>query len=149
MRQMVRLIVLTAALVIFGYLVVAPSAASAALTSAQEQLCKSSGNIPQNKDGKDPTPGNPAVKCVAADGKELAGGKDSFLATFINFLLYIAGAIAVIVLIIGGIRYITSTGDAMRIKQAKDTILYGVVGLIIALLAYGIVNSLVWQLGGQ
>lgn len=149
MRQMVRLIAMTAAIAAFGYLVVAPTAANAALTSTQEQLCKSSGNIAQNKDGKDPTPSNPAVKCVTADGRELAGDSTSYLSAFINFMLYLAGAVAVIVIIVGGIRYVTSTGDAMRIKQAKDTVLYGVVGLLVALLAYGIVNSVVKDLGGQ
>lgn len=83
--------------------------------------------------------------CTPPGGKTLTGS-DSYLTNIINLLMFVAGAIAVIVIIIGGIRYITSTGDAMRIKQAKDTILYGIVGLIIAILAYAIVNSLVLAL---
>lgn len=86
-------------------------------------------------------------KCTTT-GKELAGGTDSYLSTFVNLLLFIAGAVAVIVIIVGGIRYITSTGDAMRIKQAKDTVLYGIVGLVIALISYAIVNTLINQLAG-
>jgi hypothetical protein len=70
------------------------------------------------------------------------------IGVIVNLLLYIAGAIAVLVIIYGGIRYITSTGDATRIKQAKDTVLYAVVGLIVAILAYAIVNTVVFQLGG-
>lgn len=58
----------------------------------------------------------------------------------INILLYVAGVAAVIVIIIGGIMYIVSHGDASRIKAAKDTILYAVVGLVVAILAYAIVN---------
>ncbi len=60
--------------------------------------------------------------------------------TIVNIMLFILGAIAVIMIIIGGIRYTTSNGDASNTKAAKDTILYAVVGLIVAILAYAIVN---------
>jgi hypothetical protein len=62
------------------------------------------------------------------------------LKTIVNVLLFILGAIAVIMIIIGGVRYTTSNGDASAIKGAKDTILYSVIGLIVAILAYAIVN---------
>lgn len=58
----------------------------------------------------------------------------------INTMLYILGILAVIMIIFGGIRYVTSTGDASRVKAAKDTIMYSVIGLIVAILAYSIVN---------
>lgn len=60
--------------------------------------------------------------------------------TIVNVLLFILGAIAVVMIIIGGIRYTTSNGDASATKGAKDTILYAVIGLIVAILAYAIVN---------
>jgi arginine exporter protein ArgO len=60
-----------------------------------------------------------------------------------NALIFVAGAIAVVVIIIGGIGYIASTGDPGRITKAKNTILYAVIGLIIAILAYAIVNYVV------
>lgn len=60
--------------------------------------------------------------------------------TIVGILLFVLGAIAVIMIIIGGIRYTTSNGDANQTKAAKDTILYAVVGLVVALLAYAIVN---------
>lgn len=60
--------------------------------------------------------------------------------TIVGILLFVLGAIAVIMIIIGGIRYTTSNGDANQTKAAKDTVLYAVVGLIVALLAYAIVN---------
>jgi hypothetical protein len=56
-----------------------------------------------------------------------------------NLLIFLTGAIAVIVVIFGGLRYVTSTGDAARVKQAKDTILYGIVGVVVAILAYAMV----------
>lgn len=60
--------------------------------------------------------------------------------TLINTLLYILGTIAVIMIIVGGIRYTTSGGDASGIKSAKDTVLYSVIGLVVAMLAWAIVN---------
>ncbi len=51
---------------------------------------------------------------------------------------FIAGIVAVIVIIIGGLRYITSNGDASGIQSAKNTILYAVVGLVVIIAAAGI-----------
>ena len=97
----------------------------------------------------------PAATTFAADspvdsieeGLKGAGGSDANqddlkknIQTVVNVLLFILGAIAVIVIIIGGIRYTTSNGDPGQTKAAKDTILYAVVGLIVAILAYAIVS---------
>ncbi len=60
-----------------------------------------------------------------------------------NVLLWIVGVVAVIVLIIGGLMYITSAGDTEKTKRAKDAILYAVVGIVIAALAYAIVNFVI------
>ena len=68
--------------------------------------------------------------------KDLTDG----IKTVVNILLFILGAIAVIMIIIGGVRYTTSNGDSSAIKGAKDTILYAVIGLVVAILAYAIVN---------
>jgi predicted small integral membrane protein len=57
-----------------------------------------------------------------------------------DVLIYIVGAVAVIMLIIGGLRYVISQGDAAAVKQAKDTILYGIIGVVVAILAYAIVS---------
>ena len=60
-----------------------------------------------------------------------------------NVLLFIIGAVAVIMIIVGGLRYVTSNGDSNQVTAAKNTILYGVIGVIIALLAYAIVNFVI------
>jgi len=60
--------------------------------------------------------------------------------TIINVMVSVVGVIAVAVIVIGGILYVTSTGDAAKAKRAQNTILYGVVGLVVAVLAYAIVN---------
>lgn len=65
--------------------------------------------------------------------------------TVINILLYILGAVAVVMIVIGGIRYTTSNGDSGAITSAKNTILYAVIGLIVAILAYSIVNFVLQQ----
>lgn len=62
------------------------------------------------------------------------------ITNIINILLFVVGVVAVIGIIIGGIRYTTSNGDASQTKAAKDIILYAVVGLIAALLAWAIVT---------
>ena len=63
--------------------------------------------------------------------------------TITNVLLFIIGAISVIMLIIGGIRYTTSNGDQQAVQNAKNTILYAVVGLVIAILAFAAINFVI------
>lgn len=60
--------------------------------------------------------------------------------TIINVILGVIGIVAVIVLIVGGLSYLTSQGDAGKVAKAKNTILYGLVGMMVALLAFAIVN---------
>ena len=63
-----------------------------------------------------------------------------------NIVLYIVGVIAVIMLIIGGIKYVVSGGDAKKVTDAKNTVLYAIIGLIIAFLAFAIVNFVITSL---
>ncbi len=65
--------------------------------------------------------------------------------TGINILLFLIGAVAVIVIIIGGIKYVTSNGESSAVQSAKNTIMYAVVGLLVAILAFAIVNFVVTQ----
>ena len=60
-----------------------------------------------------------------------------------DVILYIAGAIAVIMLIIGGIRYVVSGGDSKKVTDAKNTVLYAIIGLVIVFLAYAIVHFVI------
>lgn len=62
------------------------------------------------------------------------------LVSVVNALLGLLGVTAVIFIIIGAIMYITSAGDAGATTKAKDTILFAIVGLVIAALSFGIVN---------
>ena len=63
-----------------------------------------------------------------------------------NVVLYIVGVVAVVMLIIGGIKYVVSGGDAKKVTDAKNTVLYAIIGLIIAFLAFAIVNFVITTL---
>lgn len=80
---------------------------------------------------------------AAGGGSTSADDLPNLIQNIVNVLLFIAGAIAVVMIILGGIRYVTSNGDQAQVKAAKDTILYSVIGLIVALLAYAIVGFVV------
>ena len=62
------------------------------------------------------------------------------ITTILNLVIGALGIIAVVIVIIGGVTYMTSSGDAQKVKKAKDTILYGVIGLVVVALAFAIVN---------
>lgn len=63
-----------------------------------------------------------------------------------NVVLYIVGVIAVIMLIMGGIKYVISGGDAKKVTDAKNTVLYAIIGLVISFLAFAIVNFVITAL---
>lgn len=71
-------------------------------------------------------------------------GPAGIVSTITNVLLFIAGALSVIMIIIGGLRYAISGGNSGNVTAAKNTVLYAIIGLIVAFLAYAIVN---WVLG--
>lgn len=57
-----------------------------------------------------------------------------------NAMLFLVGALSVIMLIIGGLRYVISGGNTSAITGAKNTVLYAIVGLIVALVSYSVIN---------
>lgn len=67
-------------------------------------------------------------------------GESGIFQQVTNILLFLVGAISVIMLIIGGIRYVVSGGDQAAVTAAKNTILYAIVGIIVAFLAYAAVS---------
>lgn len=68
------------------------------------------------------------------------------IANVVNTMIFVAGIVAVVAIIIGGLRYILSQGNEKAIEGAKNTILYAVIGLIVAVLAYAIVNFVLTRL---
>ncbi len=61
----------------------------------------------------------------------------------ISTVVGILGLACVIIIIIGGIQYMTSSGDSGKVKKAKDTILYGVIGMVICVLAFAITQFVI------
>jgi len=89
----------------------------------------------------------PCDGLAATDSAVCASKADSantLILTIINTLLFVVGIASVIVIIIGGIMYTTSTGDASSVTKAKNTILYAIIGVVVAFLAFAIVN---WVVG--
>lgn len=74
-------------------------------------------------------------------------GPDGVFTRITSIALYVIGAISVIMLILGGLRYIISGGDNKKVTDAKNTILYAIIGLIFAVLAYAIVRFVLNSIG--
>lgn len=109
-----------------GVSVVAPQAATT------HAACSNSVNL-QN-----------GANCAQGDDQQSnLFGAGGIFNTITNVLLFIIGAISVIMLIIGGIRYTVSGGDAGAVTSAKNTILYAIVGIVVAILAYAVVNFVI------
>lgn len=100
---------------------------SASPANVFEQACKNNKNDPLCKKNAD-------------------AGLFDVIGTVIKVMITIGGVIAVIVIIIGGLRYMTSSGEQANIKAAKDTILYAVIGLVVTIVAFAIVTWVVSKL---
>lgn len=78
--------------------------------------------------------------CSSADDNAEA---NTLMRSIIQTLIFLIAAIAVIMIVIGGFKYVTSNGDTNQTTSAKNTILYSVIGLIVAIMAYGIVEFVI------
>ena len=87
---------------------------------------------------------SPAGTYTGGTTQQAATGRNddlmSVLTTIINVALGVIGFVAVVMIIMGGVQYTTSSGDTAKVTKAKNTILYGIIGLVVALLAFAIVN---------
>jgi len=102
----------------------APAGAFAQSSEAARQVCQGVGQAAGG------------AACGTGTGPTLSG----VVTTAVNFLSLIVGIAAVLVIIFAGFRYITAAGDSSRINGAKDTLLYAIIGLIIAISAQVIVR---------
>lgn len=101
------------------------AAPSATFASEKDQLCQGAGGFLAN-----------GTHCTS----NLSNHLTNHVQNITDTLLLVAGAVAVIIIIIAGIRFVTSTGDSARIEQAKNTLLYAVIGLVVVIVAYAIVH---------
>lgn len=90
------------------------------------------------------------VESARGDGvpTNLANGDESLIRRIINIMLYAIGVISVVMLIFGGFRYVISGGQKEAVTAAKNTILYAIVGLLIAIFAYAIVQFVIGAVVG-
>lgn len=128
MKKKIKLFVAStfaAVMICFGAGVLAPSTAVFADNPMQEGLDQ--------------------TQSVAGDNKNLFGDNGVFTKV-IKTILYVLGAVSVLMLVYGGIRYTISGGDSAAVTAAKNTILYAIIGIVVALLAFAIVQFVVNQL---
>ncbi len=70
-------------------------------------------------------------------------GGISGLDAVLNGVYFVAGVVAVVVIIIGGIGYITSGGDSSKVTKAKNTIVFAVIGLVLVIVAFALTNLVI------
>lgn len=83
---------------------------------------------------------------IGTDGGE---NVQSIATTVIDIFSLVVGIVSVIVIIVAGLRYIISGGDAGKVGNAKNTILYAVIGLVIVIFAQTIVKFIIEQIQGD
>ena len=62
----------------------------------------------------------------------------------LNAIIFVGGIVAAVFIVVGGFNYMTSAGDANKVAKAKNTIIYALIGLVVCVLAFAIVN---WAIG--
>lgn len=131
-QKLKSMIVAVVALSFVAVPVVAVPTTALAATSIQNNLCSGT-NL-------DITGGN-----TTCNAKGSASNFNTLLKNIVNIFSAIVGVIAVIMIIVGGLRYITSGGDSGNVSTAKNTIIYAIVGLVIVALAQLIVHFVLGQ----
>lgn len=121
MKRINTLIALCA--VVLGGIFALVPASSAFAIDPLEQVCKAGSSA------------NDTAVCKSKDESA-----DKLLGTVVNTLLFVVGALAVVMIIVAGILYTISSGDAGKVAQAKNTMTYSIVGLVVAFCAYAIIN---------
>ncbi len=93
--------------------------------------------------------------CLAANGITAPTGTGlptgsiaGSIGKIIKTIAGVIGGLSILMIVIGGIMYISSGGDSSKAESAKNTVLYAVIGLIIALTAWIVVNTVITNLDG-
>lgn len=90
---------------------------------------------------------DPELREVAGCNNDRGNTIMPVVTALLEVVMGVIGVIAVGVIIYGGVTYTTSTGDSAKTTKAKNIILYGIVGLVVALLAYALVAFVSKSLG--
>ena len=91
---------------------------------------------------------NKGINAVGGSNRSATLKVDEIVLAVVNWLLFAVGVISVIMLIVGGIKYATSAGDSNKVTSAKNTIMYAIIGLAVAVLAFAIVGFVTNTLNG-
>src|SRR6266536_2075038 len=84
------------------------------------------------------------AQCAKADSaKDNLFAPNGVFAVVANTLIFLVGAVAVIFLIIGGLRYVISNGDSKAVEAAKNTILYAIIGIVVAVISFALVSFVI------
>lgn len=84
------------------------------------------------------------AQCAKADSaKDNLFAPNGVFSIVANTLIFLVGAVAVIFLIIGGLRYVVSNGDPKNVEGAKNTILYAIVGIVVAVISFALVQFVI------
>jgi hypothetical protein len=100
--------------------------------SPQQQACEGSGAKWEGGKCKDNTANGPTLSATITGA--------------INILLFIIGVTAVIVIVVEALRFVNSNGDSQAVSKSKNGVIFALVGLVVATIAYAIVNFVLDQL---
>ena len=92
---------------------------------------------------RDDYPASVKASCGCKDAESDKDNLTKVIGSIVSAVIAILGVVAIIFIVVGGIGYMTSTGDAGKVKKAKDTILYACIGLIICALAFAITQFVI------
>jgi len=129
MKRLLAVFLLTFSLCV-GVTVALPSVA-AAETDVFSQACNDQGDA-----AKKASAGSAAC---SVSGANPVTGANGILAKVSRLIAYIAGISAIIIMIVGGIMYVTSQGDASQVAAARNTVIYATIGLVIVVVAQSII----------
>ncbi len=131
MKKILASVLVVVATVIGGFGLMMPVAAEIG------DICEDGNGIPENL--------KEAAGCTLEDDDTAM----PVVVGLIDVALSLVGLIAVGMIVYGAITYVISTGDAVKLNRAKNAILYGVIGLVVALLAYAIVTFVSQSIWGE
>jgi hypothetical protein len=98
----------------------------------------------------DPSANDPltaGASCSQANGtRDNLFAPNGIFVVVANTLIFLVGAVAVIMLIVGGLRYVVSSGDSKAVESAKNTILYAIVGIVVAVISFALVQFVISSL---
>jgi len=129
-----KLIILSSLIFLAAPVAFAGVASATAPVSPDTGVCSGASNLQIG------TGDNNAPASGSCTGVDETSKVNNLITTIINVFSVVVGIVAVIMIIVGGFRYITSGGDSTKVTSAKNTILYAIIGLVIVALAQIIVK---------